>query len=555
MKRIQTIILTLALPLLAGAAEIEVRHCSSACAIRPRVAADLAVTRPADRGKVRLARNETESVQLVVRAHGAERLEDVTVSCGKLEGAARPPVVTASPVGYVHVTNAPPYKVGPDLRTAEPGWWPDPILDFPLRVDVAPGDAQAFFVRVRAEAATSPGEYRGEITVSARGVRAVRVPLVVRVDSFVLPAASPLPLALTYSPHAGLQNPKPKAIEEERRAVERDPLSPINAVRARTREWGDFLSGYYLSLDALYRSDVPDMEHFAKLRREGRLGRFNLGYWNFCKEKGEAAERAWRERTLPPLRAAYDAASKAGLLDHAYLYGCDEVVPEHFEAIRRAARTLKSEFPGVPLMTTADDRSYGVDSHLDDLDAFVPLVQNYAPEKVAVARAAGHQVWWYVCCNHVDRHPNVFIECPPIETRLLMGALAQKYRPDGFLYYQISIWNSRRPIVSGPFTDWNPESWEFHHGDGALTCVGPDGRPLPTLRLENFRDGLEDLAYARLLEGRLARHPDAKDDWSVRARELLAVPPAVAQSLTNFTYDASVLLSWREAMADALESR
>ena len=29
---------------------------------------------------------------------------------------------------------------------------------------------------------------------------------------------------------------------------------------------------------------------------------------------------------------------------------------------------------------------------------------------------------------------------------------------------------------------------------------GPDGTPLPTIRLENFRDGLEDYAYARLLE-------------------------------------------------------
>ena len=31
-------------------------------------------------------------------------------------------------------------------------------------------------------------------------------------------------------------------------------------------------------------------------------------------------------------------------------------------------------------------------------------------------------------------------------------------------------------------------------------CVGPDGIPLSTLRLENFRDGLEDYAYVKLNE-------------------------------------------------------
>ena len=94
----------------------------------------------------------------------------------------------------------------------------------------------------------------------------------------------------------------------------------------------------------------------------------------------------------------------------------------------------------------------------------------------------------------------MFIEYPAIEGRLLMGAMTARQRPDGFLYYQISIWNSRRPITSGPFTDWDPRSWTTYHGDGSWTCVGPDGAPVPTIRLENFRDGLEDFAAVRALE-------------------------------------------------------
>ena len=127
-------------------------------------------------------------------------------------------------------------------------------------------------------------------------------------------------------------------------------------------------------------------------------------------------------------------------------------------------------------------------------------------------------------------------------------------RPDGFLYYEISIWNSKRCITSGPFTDWDPRSWTTYHGDGSWTCVGPDGRPLPTIRLENFRDGLEDYAYAKLLEERLAARGGRDDAWSRKARELLAVPREVMATMKDYTGDPSAVYRWRDAMADLIET-
>ena len=139
-----------------------------------------------------------------------------------------------------------------------------------------------------------------------------------------------------------------------------------------------------------------------------------------------------------------------------------------------------------------------------------------------------------------------------------MGAQAVRMRPDGFLYYQLSVWNSRRCITSGPFTTWDPRSWMTYHGDGAWTCVGPGGRPLPTIRLENFRDGLEDYAYAKILEAKLLKAeqsmPKGKlSDWIRRAKAALAVPCEVMDSLINYTDDSSVLYRWRNEMADLIE--
>ncbi len=217
-------------------------------------------------------------------------------------------------------------------------------------------------------------------------------------------------------------------------------------------------------------------------------------------------------------------------------------------------RELKEALPGVPVSTTAYDHEFGVDTPLDVMDWFTPLTPKFDPAKAAASRKAGHQVWWYICCGPHAPFANMFIECPAIEGRLLMGAQSVRMRPDGFLYYQISIWNSRKCITSGPYTDWDPRSWTRYHGDGSWTCVGPGGRPLPTVRLENFRDGLEDFAYAQLLERKLAARADKNDSWSRRARELLAVPRTVMDSMTNYTDDPAAVYDWRDGMADLLEA-
>ena len=143
-----------------------------------------------------------------------------------------------------------------------------------------------------------------------------------------------------------------------------------------------------------------------------------------------------------------------------------------------------------------------------------------------------------------------------------MGAQAVRMRPDGFLYYQISVWKGNKCIEKGPFTDWNPANDLQYNGDGSWVCVGPDGIPLPTIRLENFRDGLEDYAYAKLLEEKLrvvesffakATEDKSPENWIRRAKAALAVPREVMDTMTNYTDDPAVLYRWRNEMADLIE--
>jgi hypothetical protein len=499
-----------------------------------------------------VARNEKESVQIAV-APAAGDLKKVAVQVSDLKSAEgktfRHENIDCEVMGYVKTERRPPYG-SPYI-----GYWPDPILSGLGPIDIAAGNLQTFWIRVRAPKDQAAGDYRGTLQVSADGVAPVSLGFNVRVRRFTLPDASPLPLAITVAPsdHA---IPETEAEQAEWR---KSPDYPVNASRKHKMEWADFLADYYISYDSLYHSGQPDWDVLTHLHQQNRLGQFNLGYYGHVGGTDVELEN-WKAATLPRFRQAYAKAKELGILDHAYIYGCDEAPKELFPLVERAAAAFKAEFPDVPVMTTTYDQSYGMDSPIKSMNAFCPLTPSFDPEKATKARAAGKQVWWYICCGPTHPHANMFIEYPAIEGRLLMGAMTAKQRPDGFLYYEISIWNSQKPITSGPFTDWDPRSWTTFHGDGSWTCVGKDGMPVPTIRLENFRDGLEDYAYFALLESAV-KQAQAKGDavpaetkqWLAEAVEAMKVPESLVKTMTEYSRDPSQVYAWRDRMGDLLD--
>ena len=515
--------------------------------------------------KVRLARNEREGFQLLV-APGDKDLKDVSVTATDLcraDGTVFPASrITCAVTGYVNVTGKPPYRVGyaaptnspagyfRKTRRPESGWWPDPILDHMTRTDISGRDVQSFWIRVHCPENQPNGLYTGALTVSAKDIPPVTCAFEVKVNAFAVPKKSPLPLAITFWPEVNAQPGSPWA--EESGKHRSDPEMPLNAWKPNRLAWGDFLADYYITMDSLYGQTRHQWDVLSRLKEQGRLGVFNLGYWSYF-GNGENAEESWRQNQLPQLKKNWEKAKELGLADHAYLYGCDEIAKEYFPNIRKAVEILKREFPGVPIFTTAYDHDFGVGTELGCMDWFTPLTPKFNPEKAAAARKEGRQVWWYICCGPHSPYANMFIENAAIEGRILMGAQTVRMRPDGFLYYEISIWNMLKPLSQGPFTDWNPRSWTTYHGDGSWTCMGPGGMPLATQRLENFRDGLEDYAYALELERRLAACKDPDGDWAKRARALLAVPQDVMVSMTDYTDDPDAVMRWRDAMADLIE--
>ena len=527
------------------------------------------------RFSLRLARNEYEALQVLVTPTAGD-LSGVKVKVsqlklgGALSGATLPPdAVKVSVVGYVKTTERPRYQVGYNVPTnaapgyvrltkrAPLGWWPDPILDFLGSCDIKNGDVQSFWVGVHAPADAAPGVYQGRITVSARGCRSASFPFSVRVDGFAIPKTPPMPIAVSFAPAVYVRPDQHGARDRDLRdKAKSKPDSPVNLWKTRKFEWGDFLADHFVTMMPIYQhgGELP-YDVWDRLRAQGRMGCYNLCYFSPQPlDKPELTKwTRWSDWVVSVLEKRLGEAKEHGLEKNCIFYCCDETKPDRFPEIDAMLAKFKGRFPDLQIATTAYDDSFGAGEHLRQMDIFVPQTVKFDHVKATKSRALGHKVWWYYACDQKAPYANSFTESQPIEMRLLMGAKAAKWRPDGFLYYQMAYFNSLDCITSGPYTAWSPRSWWNEHGDATWVAVGPGGRPLSTQRFENFRDGLEDLWYAELLRRKLESTPDAP--WAARARDLLAVPRSVVDSLQNYTDNADSLYGWRNAIADLLSGQ
>ena len=524
---------------------------------------------------VRLARGEYESVQILVAPNGKD-LKGVTVqvegdlaqvqsskvkvqSGEKLTHSPTHPIlhfaatnVAASVVGYSETTHPPPYVVRPPkggkMKRPPCGWYPDPILDFQKSCDISGGDVQSFWVRVKCPRDQKAGVYEGALVVSAEGAEPVRIPFSVHVNDFEVGRVSPLPLAISVAPGDW-----------------KNPDSWRNDWKKHRDELCDFFADYFITPDQLYCNGPvePHWDMLKRLKDQGRLNMFNLRYMWYM-QRGEEGEKAFREKILPALKARYEKAKELGIEKHAYFYGFDELGANTFSNCYLTVEQLHREFPDVPVMTTARDPLFGAEgSLLPNIDMHCPATCFWNPAQVDKARKAGRKVWWYFCNNPASPFANMTLEGPPCEIRSFMGAQTQKFKPDGFLYYATTHWYAKDPIKEGPFTKWEPRSYGDYHGDGQWTCCGgPDNMPLPTIRLENFRDGVEDLWYVKLLEQKLhevessfakATEDKSSENWIRRAKAALAVPNEVARSVASFSTDPDVIYRWRNDIADLIE--
>jgi hypothetical protein len=336
--------------------------------------------------------------------------------------------------------------------------------------------------------------------------------------------------------------------------------------------YAEFLLANRVNMDSPYRMEGPPPDE-SEIRRLVAGGQDAWGL-RFIRQAGkgwsdtgpDAADyEAYVDQAIAEARARLQVLERAGAAHLAYLYLFDEVREEHFPLLLKTAQRLRRELPGVPIMTSAFDKRFGAASGLDEvIDTWVAIISHFNTPDTRAAidrvRARGARVVWYTTIWPPRPYPNFFLEYDAIEPRVLMGAMAQKYRPDGFGYWALNFWDvegsteTPRPMTEGPYTRWNPRTGGPSHGEGSWIYPGQSG-PITSIRFENFRDGLEDYEYYRLLEAALAGAASvgAPPELLERARALLAVPDDIVRGLTDFTRSPELLGRHRLDVAEAIE--
>lgn len=484
-----------------------------------------------------LARRECESAQILITASADAPVADVTVELTPLAGADLQRFdgeVTWQRVGYVRRQR--PYHQHPCGVPAEENWLPDPLLP-PAPFTVRASATQGVWLTARAAGGTKPGVYTGHVLVTAGGKPLRSVPVTLRVRDFSNPKTFGMPTAFCVM-DGFTKAQYPERFEEMKRKTH------------------DLMLSHRLNPDDISRTEPPRIGDLLYAREKG-MSRFNIlnlvpkpdkpSKW-LCYSPLSAYTPAFYEALKTRLTPVVAELRKHGLEKSAYLYGFDERPNDYYPAIGELWRKLRADFPDIPVMTTAmmyrdmrDGKSY---PEQDITDWFCPLTSVYDPDLSSRLRAQGRQVWWYVCCGPTYPQANfASLEYPFVEGRLL-GWLTYRYHSDGLLFWHVNLWPDKPPLTTDDtfLGAWEAENSLRMPGDGQLLYPGADG-PLPSIRLANVRDGIEDYEWLLLLEQKIGR----------AASE--AVSSELIRSMTDFERSPDALRKTRARLADALERR
>ena len=107
-----------------------------------------------------------------------------------------------------------------------------------------------------------------------------------------------------------------------------------------------------------------------------------------------------------------------------------------------------------------------------------------------------------------------------------------------------------------PFESASNSKWN-QNGNGLLYYPGENG-PIASLRLEIFRDGMEDYEYLVILKEKLQElkengFADKHRDILRKSNSLLVIDGSLANSMRSFTKDSGILFQRRNDIAEMIE--
>jgi hypothetical protein len=260
-----------------------------------------------------------------------------------------------------------------------------------------------------------------------------------------------------------------------------------------------------------------------------------------------------------------------GWLSKAYAYWYDEPSPDAFPYVAEGAQLLKEDCPGLARLITKEPEP----GLIGPIDLWTPVLAAYNERSCHERQTLGERVWWYVCCGPRAPYPNNFIDHPALNHRIRFWMM-EKYNVAGSLFWA-TTWYGTLPDGK-PRNPWkcamsyDPSGGCWGNGDGMLLYPPTEEPsstpvvkgPVPSIRWEMLRKGMEDREYFWTLRQEVSRleklRPDASgarakqiDTALAAAQKALDAPNRLAQSLVKYTRNPLDLLRERDGLAEAIE--
>ncbi len=528
------------------------------------------------------ARGETEAVQIILSPVVSDRLMSVKVGPLKSSaGATAPATFSVNCVEFVSVVRA------TDDRS-EAGDYPDPLPPFIAGTTLSQRRNQPIWLTAKVPRETLPGDYRGKVEIKTER-RTIQLPLVLRVYDFELPRETHLKSALGLGTH-DINRYHALTNREQRETVFEKYLQNFAEHRISPYSFFD-----YAPIDIRFTGEgtnkraVVDFTRFdaaaKKWLDEQHLSTFQLplrgmGGGTF-QSRSLGSLEGFKEGTPEFARLFQDYLSQIehhlrerGWLDKAFTYWFDEPDPKDYAFVVDGMKRIRAAAPGIRRMLTEQPEK----ELIGNVEIWCGLTPEWTPEKVKARRAAGEEVWWYICCVPKAPYVTEFIDHPGTELRLWPWQSWQ-YGVQGILIWATTYWNSTAafppPKLQDPWADpmsyvsgydFKPGHIDYWgNGDGRflyppkrdyLNDKKPslDG-PVNSIRWENLRDGMEDYEYFWLLDQAVQKAEKAGThrDLLAEARGLLKVPEEISKDLTHFTTDPRLILAHRDKIARMIE--
>jgi hypothetical protein len=209
----------------------------------------------------------------------------------------------------------------------------------------------------------------------------------------------------------------------------------------------------------------------------------------------------------------------------------DEPTELEWPYIKERAEKLKKIDAGLRLQLFAEGGPYDFWDRRTDKFGLNTLVDIWAPVnsvEAPEAQARGKEIWAYFCTLARESAPNFYIDRPAIYQRSIAW-YCWVYGLDGFEhwssnYFWRNVHKNKPMSQKWPNVPWDSRTYFNFNGEGQLVYPGPDGVPYSSIRLENFRDGMEDYEYLFRLKGLLSKSGNDNANSELNGYRQLLLP-------------------------------